>query len=181
VILIFYNKRGFFMEIQIRKVKPEDAQSLLLMMKQISEETPFLSREPEEWNFGLTDEISIISDILKDENAEWFVAVDNGKIVGISTIRSLRDLSRLKHRATIGLCILKEYWGNGIGGKFIDTCIEWAKEHKIEQLELEVTATNARAKMLYKRYEFEEIYTIPRAMKYKDGSYVNIIGMMKIL
>ena len=56
---------------------------------------------------------------------------------------------------------------------------EWAKENKIEQIELEVVSTNARAKMLYKNLGFEEIYTIPRAMKYKDGKYLDMIGMIK--
>ena len=74
---------------------------------------------------------------------------------------------------------MKEYWGKGIGGKLIDICIQWAKDKRIEQLELEVASTNARAKMLYKKYGFEEVYSLPNGMKYKDGSYVNLVGMIK--
>lgn len=167
------------MEVEIRKVKLEDAQQLLFLMKQISTETSYLSREPEEWNLSLSNEIGKISEVTRDDDTEWFVAVDNGKIIGITSICRPRNISRLKHRAVIGLCLLKEYWGKGIGGKLIDICIQWAKDKGIEQLELEVASTNARAKMLYKKYGFEEVYSLPNGMKYKDGSYVNLVGMIK--
>ena len=169
------------MNIEIREVKREDAYQLLSLMKLTSTETNFLSKEPEEWNFTLADEYSIIENVMKDKNQKWFVAIDNDKIVGQASIYRPRTVARQNHRARMGLCIAKEYWGNGIGGKFIEICTEWAKNNNIEQLELEVVATNTRAKMLYKRYGFKEIYTIPRAMKYKNGTYLDMVGMIKKL
>ena len=65
------------MEVEIRKVKLEDAQQLLFLMKQISTETPYLSREPEEWNMSLSNEIGKISEVTRDDDTEWFVVVDN--------------------------------------------------------------------------------------------------------
>ena len=56
-----------------------------------------------------------------------------------------------------------------------------AKTAGFEQAELEVVSANAPAIGLYKKMGFEATGTIPRAFKYKDGSYGDNLFMVKDL
>ena len=50
-----------------------------------------------------------------------------------------------------------------------------------EQAELEVAAANAPAIGLYRKLGFEVTGTLPRAMKYADGTYADFLFMAKPL
>ena len=63
----------------------------------------------------------------------------------------------------------------------IEKLFSIAREKKIEQIELEVVADNERAISLYKKMGFEICGTMPRNMKYKDGTYADAFWMMKRL
>ena len=56
-----------------------------------------------------------------------------------------------------------------------------AKAQGIEQIELEVAASNQKAVALYKKLGFETFGTFPNNMKYKDGTYETAHWMMKKL
>ena len=59
--------------------------------------------------------------------------------------------------------------------------IENAYEKGIEQLELEVVASNQSGLALYKKMGFETWGTFPNKMKYKDGTYADCYWMIKKL
>ena len=63
----------------------------------------------------------------------------------------------------------------------IEALLAIAKECGIEQVELEVVADNERAIALYKKLGFEVYGTMPRNMKYRDGTYADVYWMMKRL
>ena len=71
----------------------------------------------------------------------------------------------MSHRADMGLAVLKEAWGQGIGAKLLESLIAYAKEHGIEILNLEVRADNDRAIRLYRRYGFQSIGISPAYFK----------------
>lgn len=56
--------------------------------------------------------------------------------------------------------------------------IDWTAE---QQAELEVAAANAPAIGLYRKLGFEVTGTLPRAMKYADGTYADFLFMAKPL
>ena len=90
-------------------------------------------------------------------------------------------LSRYKHRASVAIALYQKYTGMGIGRAMLEKIIAIAKDKGIEQLELEVVATNERAIGLYKSVGFEICGTMPNNMKYKDGTYADMYWMMKKL
>lgn len=55
------------------------------------------------------------------------------------------------------------------------------KEKCLEQIFLEVSAKNKSAVAIYKKFGFENYETFPKNMKYKDGTYSDVIWMMKEL
>ena len=102
------------MNIEIREVKREDSYQLLSLMKQTSTETLFLAKEPEEWNFTLADEYSIIENVLKDKNQKWFVAVDDEKIIALLlSIFIKQERNRPEEEQDISL---------------IEECMDWIAE-----------------------------------------------------
>ena len=51
----------------------------------------------------------------------------------------------------LGICVLKEYWGKGIGSQMLGKIIEFAKENSFEIIELQVRSDNAAAIHLYEK------------------------------
>ena len=100
------------------------------------------------------------------------------RLVGVSNFRQAHPGDRARHRACVGISILKSRWGKGIGTAMMRTMIEAAKTTALEQLELDVVSANEAAVRLYKRCGFVEYGRHPRMMKYRDGTYADTILMM---
>ena len=76
----------------------------------------------------------------------------------------------MSHRSEFGISVAKSEWGQGIGSALLQKCIEYAKTHEIELLNLEVRSDNRRAIQLYERFGFRKIGTSPAYFKI-DGEY----------
>ncbi len=155
----------------LRPLMPSDAEEMLRVMQKIYGETRFLTREPEEFSFSREEERQIIERSFRSENIFWITAVVGGKIAGTCEARMVSDKQRLRHRAILGISLLREYWGLGIGRMLMSEVILWARQKGFEQLELGVVAGNERAIGLYKSLGFEITGSVPRHMKYHDGTY----------
>ena len=59
--------------------------------------------------------------------------------------------------------------------------IRIAKEHGVEQLELEVMEGNDRAIRLYEKFGFERFGVCPNAIHLKDGTRLRELLMVKVL
>ena len=108
-----------------------------------------------------------------DGETEFLV---NGKIVGFTRCEGSK-LVRFKHKAEFGICILKEYWGYGIGKVLLENVLLWADAEKIYKITLTVVQINTNAIMLYKRYGFVEEGLLINDRVHKDGKYYNTIVM----
>ena len=91
------------------------------------------------------------------------------------------DLKRYQHRAVMAIALYQKYTGLSIGRIMIEKIFSIAKAQGIEQIELEVAASNQKAVALYKKLGFETFGTFPDNMKYKDGTYEAAHWMMKKL
>ena len=89
---------------------------------------------------------------------------------------------KTRHKAGIGIALLKEYWGLGIGSGIFTEIIKSAQSRDgVELLELNVIEGNERAISLYKKFGFEIVAEIPDAIRLKDGTSLKEITMMKKL
>ena len=98
----------------IRSAKEEDAKNLSEIRLKIDGETENLDREKGEAFLSVFDFQEIIKDDINNLGNLFLVAVVNDKIVGFSRCEG-SALKRFSHKAEFGICILKEYWGFGIG------------------------------------------------------------------
>lgn len=157
----------------VRKVTVNDASSIIDIISTADTETTFLARNPGEFCITEEQERIFIRQVLNDNNKEWYVAEYDRKVVGQCSIGLISEYNRYQHRAEISLVILKDYWGLGIGGKLIQECISWCLDRNVIQIELRVIADNKRAIDLYKAFGFNTIGTIPKAMRYADGTFAD--------
>ena len=117
---------------------------------------------------------------IKKRNSLIIVAQVNEQVVGMAHLVKGR-LPKNKHVGSLGISILKNFRGNGIGNAMMNYMIEWTKRQKdLEKISLTVFSTNNPAINLYKKLGF----TIEGRMKrhYKiEGKYIDDIGMAKFL
>ncbi|MGL4608108.1 MAG: GNAT family N-acetyltransferase [Trueperaceae bacterium] len=87
-------------------------------------------------------------------NNIYIVATHNAAILGTLHFGAGSRM-RVRHSGELGMSVLKEYWGQGVGGLLLDGLIDWAKEtHIIKKINLRVRRDNDRAVKLYKRKGF---------------------------
>ena len=165
----------------IRSAEKDDAQEELNMYKQKATETPFLSRGKDDVFPTAEDFAENYEYYLEDDRNCYLVAVYNDKIVGSAHLDYCSNKKRSKHKCDIDLGVLKDYWGLGIGGRLMQTLIDVAENANFEQVELCVASKNERAIKMYESFGFERFGIMPRAMKYEDGTYMDMLSMVKFL
>lgn len=157
----------------------EDAAMLLHYITSASAETNFLTRCPEDWGkVGIRDEERWIDGVRSSPYTTYIACYIEGKVVGACEIRFSGDF-KTRHRATIGIAILQECWGLGIGSAMFKEMIELARLHDIEILELCFIEGNTRARALYEKFGFRILSMRPNTFKLRDGTYLGEYYMQK--
>jgi len=107
-----------------------------------------------------------------------FVALADGRVVGWADIFP-GWAHAISHVGRLGMGVLPDFRGQGIGKRLLESCISKAWSKGITRIELEVRADNARAIKLYERFGFAREGVKRRAMRF-DGVYYDSIQMSLI-
>jgi ribosomal protein S18 acetylase RimI-like enzyme len=107
-----------------------------------------------------------------------FVAVAEGRVVGWVDIFPAWPQA-ISHCGSLGMGVLPEYRGQGIGRRLLEICLAKAWENGIIRVELEVRADNAGAIKMYEEFGFAREATKRDAMRF-DGVYYDSIQMSLI-
>lgn len=158
----------------------DDAATLLDYLRITAEETPFLLREPEECTMTVAQEQDYLRRTLQSPSITMLLCEVNGKLAGNCRISRHTKL-KTQHRASIGIALMQEFWGLGIGTAMFQALIRIAREEGITQLELEVFAGNQRAIALYQKMGFRIVAEHPNAIRQKDGTLISEFLMIKEL
>jgi ribosomal protein S18 acetylase RimI-like enzyme len=160
----------------VRPAIHTDAQQLSALRVQIDGETENLDRQPGEAFIDVPGfERLIQTDTEKPCNL--FLAAEAGdRIVGFSRCEGF-DLRRFSHKVEFGVCVLKEYWGYGIGKSLLQTSIDWADNTGIKKMSLSVLETNDKAISLYKKLGFEIEGVLKHDKLLADGRFYNTVVM----
>ncbi|MGZ9818198.1 N-acetyltransferase family protein [Peribacillus simplex] len=163
----------------IREIKPEDAESFDLLMKQVETEADFMLMEPGERKSSPEQQRKWLERVDKEINSTVLVAEQGGQLVGYLAVIG-GDTRRTKHSAYLVIGILKEYTGRGIGTNLFQRLEEWAITHNILRLELTVVIQNEAGVSLYKKMGFE-IEGIKRNSLMINDTLFNQYFMSKLL
>ena len=155
-------------EFDIREAAPKDAEKIIAYLAQVGGETDNLSLPKEALPIMTADEQKIIQSIKEEEHSVLYVVWKNGEIIGDASLSGFSR--RMSHRAEFGISVVKSEWGQGIGSALLQKIIDYAKEHTIELINLEVRSDNRRAIQMYEKFGFRKTGISPAYFKI-DGEY----------
>ena len=169
-------------EALLRSPCEKDAEQMLRFIIRASGETDYLNMYPEEFaDFTLEQEKSLVNENFCNQNEMMIACFVNGEVAGNCQI-SFRTRMKDRHRASVAIAILQEYWNLGIGTKMFEEMIQIAeKRDGTRQIELDFIEGNARARRLYEKMGFRITGIKPDAIRLKDGTFVNEYMMLKRL
>lgn len=161
----------------LRSLTAQDAPAGLELTKKTSAETRNMSRYPDEVRMSEEQEAAFLQSVLENPRALVLGAFLSGQLIGMCSVLPIGPQERLRHRGGLGISVLRAYWHRGVATALMENCIRAAEEAGIEQIELDVVSTNARARAIYERLGFQIFGLNRRAMKYRDGTYADLILM----
>ena len=160
------------MNLKIRDIEIEDYKEISKIRKMPGVMENILSNKDEE------EELIKEKIINRGKNQYWYVAEENGKVIGLGILMNHGNL-RKKHVGVITLMVNSDYQNKGVGSLLMDKLINLSESLNIIRLELCVFRDNYKAINLYKKFGFkEEGIKIKSALK--NGEYADEIIMARI-
>ena len=164
----------------IRSPKDEDIQGMLDYLYVSSGETNFLLRYPEECGkYTAEGEKALFDRMNQSDNEAMLVCLVEGKIAGNCQVSWSKGI-KTRHRASVAIALLSEYWNQGIGTRMFQELIRIAEENEnLIQIELDFVEGNSRARALYEKMGFRITGVKPNAIRLKDGTVLNEYSMIR--
>lgn len=161
----------------IRQVAEDDAENLIAYSKAVFASTEQVLTTPVEYTISVADEKTWINNISKSPNSKLLIAEMDGRIIGFLFFIGQQKV-KTAHTGEVGVNVHPDYQGMGIGRALMESLIEWTGDHsQIEKIVLQVFATNHKAISLYQSLGFKEEGWFVKAVKQKDGAYVDVVQM----
>ena len=114
-----------------------------------------------------------------DAKCPFFVVTESRRIVGWCDAGP-RVMEGFRHTVGLGMGLLPEMRGRGLGERLLRKVIAHCRRRRIEKIELQVYASNRPARAFYRRFGFKQEGRRARARKL-DGKYDDVILMGKLI
>ena len=136
----------------IRVASPADAAAVVEFLRELrAERLPTLFRHDS--TPTVEEETEFLRRICESANSIFLLALDRDSVVGnLELVGALHF--QVRHVGRLGMSVLSEWRGRGVGTSLIRTAIDWASTAGIRRIELEVVENNPRALRLYERMGF---------------------------
>lgn len=155
--------------IDVRELVLEDAPELQRYYTRLLAEAPVgIFHRPAP---SLDEEIEFLASHIDRCDSTVIGAFDGASLVGMMSF-SAKQRPQECHAGSMGITVAADYRDRGIGSTLIAHLVDWAPFHGIHRIEVQVFATNQRAKGLYERLGFVEEGRLRDAIAV-DGAYVD--------
>ena len=164
----------------LRSPKDEDIWGVLDYLYVSAGETEFILRYPEECGkYTYEGEKALFDRINASDNEAMLVCIVDGKVAGNCQIAWKTGI-KTRHRASVAIALLKEFWNQGIGTRMFEEMIRIAEANEnLIQMELEFVEGNTRARALYEKMGFRITGVNPNAIRLRDGTLLNEYCMIR--
>ena len=162
----------------IRLVAEDDAAEFCAFVPQIDAESDFLMRFPGEFMHTLEEEKAWLKERIEREDAIRVVAEIDGRIIASAGAESSK-LKREAHHATLGVSVLKAFWGQGVGRRLISGEPAYWVIRSTRKMYLAVFDDNDRAIRLYESLGFVQEGRLRGDLLRGDGRYGDMIIMAR--
>ncbi|MDH5633308.1 MAG: GNAT family N-acetyltransferase [Gammaproteobacteria bacterium] len=160
------------MEIMIRRVRKEDADEICDVIESVALEKVFLATLDRP---SLESTQSFIQDNL-EKGYPHLVAEHNNRIIAWGDITCPFTRPPYMHIGRLGMGVLKEYRGQGVGNRLLTHLVEAAWAYGFRRLDLEVFAGNEAAINLYLKHGYE-VEGRKKYLRYLDGEFEDTLVM----
>lgn len=167
--------------VTIREARIEDAAELIEVVKKYIDESEFIPYTKGEFDPSLEEEKKWIQSFIDNDNSLLLVAEHDGSIIGNINFTGLQQ-KIMYHATHLGMGMLSEWTGQGVGSLLLGNAIQWAKNNSpIEMIYLEVYANNDAGLALYRKYGFEVSGKRQGLFKVSNTTYIDeLIMTLKI-
>ncbi|NMM45113.1 N-acetyltransferase [Rhodospirillaceae bacterium KN72] len=168
-----------------RDPQEDDAAAILDLGRTLLLETDHYLRLPEERAGSVGDARALIRYFRDLPGAVMLHVWDEKEARPVAEgVLTRGGLQRISHVGTIGIGVLKSYWGRGLGQALMATLEDTARCNGIERLDFTVLAGNRRARDFYRRLGYREEGRRRRSVRFvaADGlsaRYEDEIAMAK--
>ena len=164
----------------LRSPREEDIPGMLEYLYLSAGETEFVLRYPEECGKYTPEAEKALFDRVNGSDHEAMpVCLVEGRLVGVCNIGWSTGI-KTRHRASVAIAILRDYWNLGIGTRMMNELIRIAEENEnVLQMELDFVEGNVRARALYEKTGFRITGVRPDAIRLKDGTLLNEYAMIR--
>lgn len=164
-------------KIGLRTAVPDDAASLIQTIRSYAADSDYLLLTPEEFQPAVEQERAWIRSFQTSNNSLLLLAFNGDDLIGnIDLTGSPRQ--KLSHTAVVGMGMLREWRGLGLGTALLQEAIAWARHNPhLELLWLQVYHNNEAGLALYRKCGFTEQGRQPAFIKLSDGRYADNVLM----
>jgi RimJ/RimL family protein N-acetyltransferase len=160
--------------ITIREARENDAAAITSVIDSVASEKYYIvpERSREDWDEAIRE--------IKKRNSLIIIAQVNQQTVGMACL-TRGKFEKNKHVGFLGITILKDFRGVGIGNAIMKYIVEWAKlQEALEKISLTVFSTNKPAIELYKKFGFK-IEGVSKKQYRIEETYIDDVIMAKFL
>ncbi|RRK11434.1 GNAT family N-acetyltransferase [Lactiplantibacillus garii] len=164
--------------VDIRPAEPADAARLLKLLKRLSHESNTFTVDEGLGQLSERDECQQIEQLTRTTTNTIFVAALGAQLIGVATVQATEGPTVTK--GEVGVAVLKEFWGMGLGTALVEELIHWARDFStLKQLVLTVQLRNTRAAKLYQHLGFKE--STPQAYDVVDPTGAKVAAVDMVL
>jgi RimJ/RimL family protein N-acetyltransferase len=128
----------------VRPASAGDARAMAELFAAVAQERDAIATEP-------PVDVEERAALFARTAAGTVVAVADGRVIGMLHV----DVSRHGF-GEFGMLVDRDWRGRGAGSALVQATVEWARDHGLHKLCLEVFAHNSAAIALYRKYGFRE-------------------------
>ncbi len=162
--------------VTIREATRKDAGALITAVGTYLSTSPHLITTVEEFNPTSRSEARWIEGMARESNSLLLVALHRKTIIGNLTLKG-EARKKIRHNATLGVGIIPEWRGQGLGRLLIESAVQWARDSSVlENLWLQVFSGHTQGIELYEKLGFEKTGVQQKYVLYK-GEYTDSITM----
>lgn len=162
--------------VEIREAQSDDAEKLIETAKSVLRTSAYMCSYENEFNPTLEEEEGWIK--MHDQaNSLLLITTYENEILSIFNATGFQN-QKMKHIAVLGISVVEDWRGLGLGNILFEQLIRWAKNNtELEILVLEVFSGNTKAIDLYKKYGFVIDGTRKNYFKESTGEYNDDVFM----
>jgi RimJ/RimL family protein N-acetyltransferase len=140
-------------KITLRPARPDDADAIIAAVRSTAQERSYVLMEI--YGKDAATQRAYIERLDREHNL-FIVATAGGEVVGILALLDFLLCSTPEPGLSVGVHIVRDWRGRGIGSALLRYAMRWAKEHGYPRLEADIFTTNERSLHLFEKAGFRE-------------------------